>query len=156
MPKAADHPPLHPGDSLGHNGATASSPPPARAQSSASLDRRLVSSHAAAQDVPSRRPRHVAAMTPAASKPASPERHSAEAPHPSTPAAEVARAIEVSKSFGGVHALAGVSLALHAGEVHALCGENGAGKSTLIKILSGCYAPDEGRVEIAGEPLAAN
>src|SRR3954451_6064120 len=55
----------------------------------------------------------------------------------------------VSKSYGGVHALSGVSLAIAPGEVHALCGENGAGKSTLIKILAGSVTPDSGEVFIA-------
>jgi len=67
---------------------------------------------------------------------------------------EAARAVGVSKAFGGVHALVDVDLDIRAGEVHALCGENGAGKSTLIKILSGYYAPDAGHVEIAGERLS--
>src|SRR6059058_5356333 len=60
---------------------------------------------------------------------------------------------EVSKSYGGVHALSGVSLEIAAGEVHALCGENGAGKSTLIKILAGSVMPDRGEVIVTGLPL---
>ncbi len=59
----------------------------------------------------------------------------------------------VSKSFGGVRALRDVSLDIRPGEVHALCGENGAGKSTLIKVLSGVYRPDAGRVIAWGSPL---
>ena len=59
----------------------------------------------------------------------------------------------VSKSFGGVRALRDVSLDIRPGEVHALCGENGAGKSTLIKVLSGVYRPDTGRVVAWGSPL---
>ena len=59
----------------------------------------------------------------------------------------------VSKRFAGVVALADVSLELRAGEVHALVGENGAGKSTLIKVLTGVYQPDQGRVVYQGEPV---
>ena len=50
----------------------------------------------------------------------------------------------ISKSFGGVHALRDVSLECTPGMVHALVGENGAGKSTLIKILSGALSADSG------------
>jgi rhamnose transport system ATP-binding protein len=59
----------------------------------------------------------------------------------------------VAKSFGGVHALQGVDLALAPGEVHALVGENGAGKSTLVRILGGVHQPDAGTVVIAGEEV---
>ena len=56
----------------------------------------------------------------------------------------------VRKSFPGVVALDGVSLDIRPGEVHALVGENGAGKSTLIKIITGLYRPDEGRLLVDG------
>jgi ribose transport system ATP-binding protein len=60
----------------------------------------------------------------------------------------------ISKRFGGIAALTDVHFDLCAGEIHALMGENGAGKSTLVKILSGVYATDEGRIAIAGNPVS--
>jgi len=54
----------------------------------------------------------------------------------------------VSKSFGAVRALKGVSFSLMPGEVHALLGENGGGKSTLIKIITGAHQPDSGSIRI--------
>jgi ABC-type sugar transport system ATPase subunit len=60
----------------------------------------------------------------------------------------------ISKSYPGVRALAGVSLNLQAGEIHALVGENGAGKSTLIRILSGDTPPDGGSIFVGGQKVA--
>ena len=59
----------------------------------------------------------------------------------------------VSKRFPGTQALAGVSLTLEAGSIHAVVGENGAGKSTLMNIVAGVYQPDEGTVMIGGMPV---
>lgn len=56
----------------------------------------------------------------------------------------------VSKRFGSTQALSNISLSIDAGEIHALVGENGAGKSTLGKIIGGVYAPDRGRLTVAG------
>jgi ribose transport system ATP-binding protein len=68
--------------------------------------------------------------------------------------APLVRVEGITKSFGGVRALRGVSLEVRPGEVHALLGENGAGKSTLIKILSGVHTHDSGSIEIAGTKVA--
>jgi len=57
----------------------------------------------------------------------------------------------IEKRFGDVKALDNVDFDLDAGEIHALLGVNGAGKSTLIKILSGVYTKDAGRIEIGSE-----
>ncbi|HVT67127.1 MAG TPA: sugar ABC transporter ATP-binding protein [Trebonia sp.] len=60
---------------------------------------------------------------------------------------------DVSKSFGGTHALEGVSLTIARGSIHALVGENGAGKSTLGKIIAGAHSADGGEMFLDGEPV---
>jgi ABC-type sugar transport system ATPase subunit len=65
----------------------------------------------------------------------------------------VVRMRDITKRFGGVTALDGVDLDLHAGEVLAIVGDNGAGKSTLIKILTGVYQPTSGEMTLEGAPL---
>lgn len=60
---------------------------------------------------------------------------------------------EITKSFGGVVALAEGNLSIAPGEVHALVGQNGAGKSTLIKILTGVYRRDSGIVRWQGREV---
>ena len=69
------------------------------------------------------------------------------------PVAPVLEIRGVSKRFDATQALDDVSLALHAGEIHALLGENGAGKSTLIKIITGVHQPDRGQILLAGRPV---
>ena len=59
---------------------------------------------------------------------------------------------QLSKSFGGIHALRAVSFDIAPGEIHALLGENGAGKSTLVKIVSGLHVADHGEVFLDGVP----
>ncbi len=60
---------------------------------------------------------------------------------------------DVSKYFGGIKALDGVSLEVSRGEVVGLIGPNGSGKSTLLNILRGHIRPDKGYVEIAGTDI---
>ncbi|MGX9227108.1 sugar ABC transporter ATP-binding protein [Streptomyces albus] len=69
------------------------------------------------------------------------------------PVRELLRTEGIRKTFPGVVALDGVDFDLRAGEVHVLLGENGAGKSTLIKVLSGAYRADAGRVLRDGKPV---
>jgi rhamnose transport system ATP-binding protein len=59
----------------------------------------------------------------------------------------------ITKDFPGVRALDAVSLQLFPGQVTALVGENGAGKSTVVKILTGIYQPDGGRILVNGKPV---
>jgi ribose transport system ATP-binding protein len=69
------------------------------------------------------------------------------------PPVPVLAAEGLRKAFPGVQALDGVDFDVRPGEVHVLVGENGAGKSTLVRILSGIYHPDAGRVRLDGEPV---
>jgi rhamnose transport system ATP-binding protein len=57
---------------------------------------------------------------------------------------------DVTKSFGAVAAVQGVSFSLYGGEAHALVGENGAGKSTIVKMLAGVHRPDTGTLRVDG------
>jgi ribose transport system ATP-binding protein len=65
----------------------------------------------------------------------------------------VLRMESISKAFPGVQALEKVDFEAEAGEVVALVGENGAGKSTLMKILSGAYRKDAGRIILGGREV---
>ena len=75
------------------------------------------------------------------------------AAQPGPDAAPLLEMRDISKVFGAVRVLDGITLSCWAGEVHALCGENGAGKSTLMKVLSGAYQPDGGSIAIAGRAV---
>ena len=69
---------------------------------------------------------------------------------------ELFRMENISKYFPGVQALSDVSFNVNEGEIHGLVGENGAGKSTLMKIMSGVYTPDEGKIFVRGEEVKIN
>jgi branched-chain amino acid transport system permease protein len=69
-------------------------------------------------------------------------------PAPSSPL--LLECVDVEKRFGGVHALAGVSLTISRGEAVGLVGPNGSGKSTLISILCGAQTPTTGEVRLDG------
>lgn len=59
----------------------------------------------------------------------------------------------ISKHFGAISAVSGVSLSIDPGEVVGLVGDNGAGKSTLVKIVAGNFPPSEGDIRIDGVPV---
>jgi simple sugar transport system ATP-binding protein len=63
------------------------------------------------------------------------------------------RLTDIVKAFGSVVANSGASLEVAGGEIHALVGENGAGKSTLMRVLSGMYAPNAGRMDVNGRDV---
>jgi ribose transport system ATP-binding protein len=63
----------------------------------------------------------------------------------------ILRLENITKVFPGVKALDNVSLDLKKNEVHVLIGENGAGKSTLMKVLTGVYQPDHGKIFLHGK-----
>src|SRR5215208_6134400 len=59
----------------------------------------------------------------------------------------------IHKRFGDVAALAGATLTVRGGTVHALLGENGAGKTTLMRVAYGMESAERGTVRIAGRPV---
>ncbi|MEU9099803.1 ATP-binding cassette domain-containing protein [Streptomyces sp. NPDC048361] len=61
---------------------------------------------------------------------------------------------DVSKYYGNIRALEGVTLEVHAGEITCVLGDNGAGKSTLIKIIAGLHRHDAGAFRIDGEDVS--
>src|SRR5437867_10281161 len=72
--------------------------------------------------------------------------------HATTPMSELSFQ-GVTKSFGAVRALKGVTFPVEEGEAHALVGENGAGKSTLMRVLAGIVRPDGGQLVWGGRKL---
>ncbi len=77
-------------------------------------------------------------------------RLAAAAPPAARPAQVALEARAVSKSYGGLRAVAEVSLAVPVGEIYAVIGPNGAGKSTFLRLLSGEEAPDSGSILLYG------
>ena len=67
--------------------------------------------------------------------------------------AAIFQAVDVTKNYGGVKALRGVSLDIRPGEILGLCGENGSGKSTFLKIISGQIQPSSGTLFLDGEEV---
>ncbi len=66
----------------------------------------------------------------------------------------ILEAENLTKSFGGLAALRGVSFGIEEGEILGLIGPNGAGKTTLFNVLSGFFRSDQGRVVFAGDPVS--
>ena len=66
---------------------------------------------------------------------------------------QLIEASRIGKRFGGVRALRGVSFGIDDGEIYGLIGPNGAGKTTLFNVLTGIYAPDEGRFSFRGRDI---
>jgi branched-chain amino acid transport system ATP-binding protein/branched-chain amino acid transport system permease protein len=62
---------------------------------------------------------------------------------------------DLKRHFGGVKAVDGITITVHAGEVHGLIGPNGSGKSTAVNVISGLYTPTSGEVLLRGAPLPA-
>jgi putrescine transport system ATP-binding protein len=76
-------------------------------------------------------------------------------PRPDDSGEPLVRFAAVSKRFGGVPAVIGLSLDIYPNEFFALLGPSGCGKTTLLRMLAGFETPDEGQVLLAGEDLAA-
>ena len=74
-------------------------------------------------------------------------------PHGPAAASRSSRCATSASSFGGVHAVDGVTIDLYPGEVVGLVGGNGAGKSTLMHTLSGAHPADSGEILINGQPV---
>ena len=60
---------------------------------------------------------------------------------------------DLAKSFGGIHAVRGVSFDVREGEILGLIGPNGSGKTTALNLISGALSPDGGEIALSGEPI---
>ncbi len=100
------------------------------------------------------------AAEPPASRPAEPAVSRPAEPSASRPIAaaaghaDVLQAVDVSRDFGGVHAVSGVSLAVRRGTLTGLIGPNGAGKSTLLALLAGTDRPSAGKILYQGQDIS--
>ena len=65
------------------------------------------------------------------------------------------RVENLSKEFGGVHAVEDLTFGIHAGTIHSIIGPNGAGKTTLFNLISGLYTPTAGRILLADRDVTA-
>jgi branched-chain amino acid transport system ATP-binding protein len=65
----------------------------------------------------------------------------------------ILEAERLSIAFGGVRAIDGVSMSIASGQVFSIIGPNGSGKTTLLNLVSGIYAPLDGAIRLAGEPV---
>ncbi|WP_144121206.1 ABC transporter permease subunit [Catellatospora sichuanensis] len=122
--------------------------------SRADVDRRLVSKAAVPPEVPTRNSDHEGRASAAAGASRAvtlPRRTLPLAAGPGT----LLEARGVTRSFGGVQAVAGVDLTVGSGEVVGIIGPNGAGKTTLFEILAGFTRPDQGQVAFAGRDVTA-
>lgn len=70
-----------------------------------------------------------------------------------SPARPILRATNIHLGFGGVMALAGVDLEVHAGEIYSIIGPNGAGKTTMLNAISGVFRVTQGRIEFDGRDV---
>jgi len=95
-----------------------------------------------------KRAKAVKAKKPSRAKPAAPAKPKAAAANGKAPLVEMR---DISIAFGGIKAVDHASIDLYPGEVVGLLGHNGAGKSTLIKILSGAYRRDHGKIFVDGQ-----
>ncbi len=93
------------------------------------------------------------AATSDAAEPAATPRIPTPTPTPGAAVTPVVEMRNIRVSFGGVHAVVGVSVVQKTGEVVGLVGGNGAGKSTLMRVLSGAHRADSGQILVDGKPV---